>query len=901
MTKSPHSPTDDAPRKAAPVSHKAKGAKETALTPMMRQYRSIKREHPDAILFFRMGDFYEMFYQDAETAAPVLDLALTSRHDDAQGRVPMCGFPHHAAEGYVARLVKAGYRVAVCDQVEDSKKAKGLVKREVIQVVSPGTATQPQVLESKTGNYLAAMTEGEDSVGFAFVDLSTGEFGVLQLKGKERWSLLADEWADLEPKELLLPEDAEDGLKPHRQSTALREGGKVLISRQPSWTFEPEEGAHALRSGFGLGSLQGLGLDDMPLGTGAAGALYTFLRDTQGDRLGHLRAPRAVTRGETMLLDAATLRNLEILRAGPEGERSGTLLQVLDRTVTPMGGRMLRNWLLHPLVRKEPIRARLETVRALKENAAAQDGLRGALGTIGDIERLLARLHLGSGNARDLRNLCRSLQALPAVRQVILEIDTALIREQLSVWDDMADVAKDIDAAVVDAPPISLRDGGLINLGYRDELDRLRRMSQDAKSWLRSYEEEERARTGIKHLKIVYNKVFGYCIEVNKREEAHVPPEYTRRQTLTNAERYVTPELKKTEEEVLEADSRARDMEYEIFQDVRAAVLAETDRIQSTARRLASLDVLSTFAENASRLQYVEPEVDESGDIMIREGRHPVLEQSPAALEERFVPNHADLSASERQILVVTGPNMAGKSTYIRQVALIVLLAQLGSFVPAEVARIGLIDRVFTRVGAHDRLQRGQSTFMVEMVETAYILHHATPRSLVILDEIGRGTSTFDGISIAWAVAEHLHGEGDIGPRTLFATHYHELAELANRLARVRNLAMLAREYRGNVVFLRQVVEGTSDRSYGIHVARLAGFPGPTLKRAEQILTTFEGENQLARSRAHPPSNPGQLLLFQGHSPELVQKIRDAEPDQMTPIEALNFLHELKRELEPEK
>ena len=865
---------------------------------MMRQYRDIKANHADAILFFRMGDFYEMFYEDAETAAPVLDLALTSRNDDAQGKIPMCGFPFHASEGYIARLVKAGYRVAICDQIEDPKKAKGLVKRKVVQVVSPGTATQPQILESKTGNYLSAISGNETTIGFAFADLSTGEFGVLQWNGKEKWSLLADEWADLEPKELLLPDDMSEALHKIQDTEAVWKNEKLLISRQPSRNFDPDVAARALKLGFGLGSLEGLGLDQVPLGTGAAGALYVFLRDSQGGRLGHLRPPCAVSREESVLLDSATLRNLEILRAGPEGDRSGTLLQILDQTVTPMGGRMLRDWLLHPLVQSKPIHERLETVREFKNNNTTRENLRRILATVGDIERLMARLHLGSGNARDLRNLSSSLEILPAAFEMVSKFETIFIQKHFLEWDNLDDVVETINVAVVEEPPISLREGGLVNVGYREALDRLRFMSQESKSWIRSYEEEERLRTGIKNLKIIYNKVFGYCIEISKRGEDQVPPEYTRRQTLTNAERYVTVELKKTEEEVLDSDAKAREMEYEIFQEIRDRILSETVRIQDVARKLATIDVLSTFAENASRFQYVEPVVDESGDILIEEGRHPVLEQSSVALEERFVPNHAEISTENRQVLVLTGPNMSGKSTYIRQVALIVLLAQLGSFVPAKSAKIGLVDRIFTRVGAHDRLQRGQSTFMVEMVETAYILHRSTPKSLVILDEIGRGTSTYDGISIAWAVAEHLHGEGEKGPRTLFATHYHELAQLENRLPRVQNLTMLAKEYQGEVVFLRQVVEGTSDRSYGIHVARLAGFPRQILIRAEQMLKTFEKDNQWEKGRSHLPSNTDQLSIFQEHGADLLEKIREIDSDQLTPIEALNFLHNMKKSLE---
>ncbi|MFQ5911627.1 MAG: DNA mismatch repair protein MutS [Nitrospinota bacterium] len=888
------------PRSPSPAS-RARPAKDPGLTPMMRQYRSLKREYADAILLFRMGDFFEMFFEDAEKAAPILDIALTSRHEDSQGSAPMCGFPHHAIEGYVARLVRAGFRVAVCEQMEDPKRAKGLVRREVVQVVSPGTATQPQVLESKAGNYLAALLTGEQALGFAFADLSTGEFRVLQLEGEDRASALSDEWADLEPKEILLPENPSGRIDAADHLPAVPDAKSILITRVPAWVFDPGEGERLLRSGFGLGSLDGLGLGAMPLGVGAAGALYHYLRQTQGDRLGHLSPPRAEYRRETMLLDAATQRNLEILRSGPDSERTGSLLQVLDRTATPLGGRALRKWLLHPLVRVEAVRARLEAVRAFRENVQARVDLQKSLSRVGDLERLLARLHLGAGNARDLRHLGRSLERLPRVQEAISGLEAGIVQEQLSSWDELTDVVAAVEGAIVEEPPLSVREGGLIREGYHPELDQLRRLSKDAKSWLRSYEERERERTRIKNLKIVYNKVFGYCIEVSKKAEADVPSDYTRRQTLTNAERYVTPELKKTEEEVLQAESRSRELEYEIFQEVRSAVLSETERIQRAAGRIAVLDVLSTFAEVAARCNYTEPEVDESGEIVIQEGRHPVLERSPAAVEERFVPNDAHLSASDRQILLVTGPNMAGKSTYIRQLALIVLLAQIGSFVPASSARIGLVDRIFTRVGAHDRLQRGQSTFMVEMVETAHILHHATARSLVILDEIGRGTSTFDGMSIAWAVAERLHGPESSGPRTLFATHYHELTELAKRLPRVKNLTMSVREYRGDVVFLRQVVEGTSDRSYGVHVARLAGFPKETLERAAQILATYEERQEPSGPKLPAREKFQQLGLYNQNPPEFLRELEQADPDRMTPLEALNFLHRLRKMALPEE
>jgi DNA mismatch repair protein MutS len=854
----------------------------------------MKQEYAEAILFFRMGDFYEMFYEDAEKAAPVLDLALTSRHADGQGPVPMCGFPYHAAEGYIARLVRAGFRVAVCEQVEDPKKAKGLVKREVVQVVSPGTATLPQVLESKTGNYLAALFSAESALGFAYADLSTGEFRVLQLEGEEKWSALSDEWADVNPKEVLLPEVLSEGTDLGHDLPKLPNGDSILVSRRPAWGFDPEEGDQLLRSAFGLGSLEGLGLEAMPIGVGAAAALYHYLRDTQGDRLGHLQPPRAEYRRETMLLDAATQRNLEILRSGPDGERGGSLLQILDHTVTSMGGRLLRKWLLHPLIRAEAVISRLEGVRVFREDGSAREKLRKALGDIGDLERLLARLHLGSGNARDLRQLARSLQALPSVRKAISDLEATIIQEPLASWDDLTDILETVENAIVEDPPISVREGAIIRHGFHPDLDRLRALNQNAKAWLRDYEEQERERTGIKNLKIVYNKVFGYCIEVSKRAETSVPADYTRRQTLTNAERYITPELKETEEEVLEAESRSRELEYDLFQKVRGAVLAETKRIQRTAERIAVLDVLSSFAETAARFNYVEPEVDESGEVVIREGRHPVLERLPGAVDERFVPNDTQLSASERQILLVTGPNMAGKSTYIRQVALIVLLAQTGCFVPAASARIGIVDRIFTRVGAHDRLQRGQSTFMVEMVETAYILHHATARSLIILDEIGRGTSTFDGISIAWAVAEHLHGSDDSGPRTLFATHYHELTELVKELSRIRNLTMSVREYQGDVIFLRQVIEGTSDRSYGIHVARLAGFPKEILGRAGQILASFE-DRRGSNGPGIPSPDADQLGLFGYEPPAFLRELEEMDIDRMTPVEALNYLHRLKQ------
>ena len=860
---------------------------------MMRQYRSLKDQHPDAILFFRMGDFYEMFYEDATLAAPVLDIALTSRHDDTQGAVPMCGIPHHAVEGYLARLIREGFKVALCEQMEDPRHAKGLVKREVVRVISPGTATQPEVLDEKSRNYLVALAFGSTGVGLAYAELSTGEFHALELDGVDRWSALWEEWTDLEPREVLLPETGADLL-----AGVWKEGlpGAPLVNTLPIFNFDPEEAEQALRKTFGLASLEGLGLDEIPLGVGAAGALLHYLRQTQGAELGHLRPPTRAHRGDRMALDAATRRNLELLRAGPEGERAGSLLELIDHALTPMGGRRLRDWLLHPLIRLKPIVARHQAVRSLVDGEEARRGLRELLKGVADMERLLSRLHLGAANARDLRHLCRSLQALAPLREALAGVGTltGLLLELAENWDDLVDVVQSIDEALVEEPPFTLQEGGLIRPGFHPEIDRLHLISRDVKAWIRDYEEKERERTGIRGLKIVYHRVFGYCIEVGRRQEAQVPADYTRRQSLRTSERYITEDLKLHEEEVMEAQAKTHDLEYKIFQGIREKVLKETGRIQGAADRVATLDALLGFSEAAVRYGYAEPAMDEGDTLKVCEGRHPVVERISSDPEARFVPNDTHLNSSERQILIVTGPNMAGKSTYIRQVALIVLLAQIGSFVPARSARIGLVDRIFTRVGAHDRLLRGQSGFMVEMVETAHILNQATPRSLVILDEIGRGTSTFDGISIAWAVAEFLHGERAKGPRTLFATHYHELADLSRARERVFNVTMAIREHRDEIIFLRRVVEGSADRSYGIQVARLAGLPSPVIQRARQILFAFEESGAGEKGPLKERAAAQQLGLFGFPPSVVVSALREMELDQMTPLEALNALQALK-------
>ena len=826
-------------------------------TPMIKQYLRMKAEYPDTLLFFRMGDFYEMFYQDAEVASKALQITLTSRKTTKQGEdVPLCGVPYHAVDTYLARLIRQGFRVAICEQVEDPKKAKGIVKREVVRVVTPGTVLDTSLLEAKENNFIAAIFSSAPEnqkkhsrqipqLGLALLDLSTGEFYLGELAGTQRFQKLLDELQRFEPKEILIPESHE-----HEATLAERrvmeEYNAACLTTYPDSAFQYRSAKNVLLEHFEVHSLAGFGCQDAPHGIAAAGALLQYVQETQKTALPHIRKLSVLRTENFMLIDYATQRNLELYKTITDHSRSGSLLGLLDKTMTSMGGRMLQRWMRYPLVDVQEIQERLEAVQEFKEDLIVRGDLRDQLQGIHDLERLITRLTLSAANARDLVALKFSLFRIPELRSLLASARAPLIIRLINACDELQDVAQLIGQAIVDEPPVTLREGRLIRSGYHAELDELRSISKEGKTWIAGLERKERNRTKINSLKIKYNKVFGYFIEVTKPNLHLVPDDYIIKQTLVNAVRYITPELKEYEEKVLGAEDKILDLEYTLFQEIRKTVTQEVERVMRTAENIAMLDVLAALAEVADHNRYVRPDVNESDRIDIKEGRHPVIEQMK--LGEPFIPNDTLVDCQDNQFLILTGPNMAGKSTYIRQVALITLMAQIGSFVPAKKAEIGVVDRIFTRIGASDNLSRGESTFMVEMNETANILNNATHKSLLILDEIGRGTSTFDGMSIAWAVAEYICQQETIGARTLFATHYHELTELAEVLSGVKNYTIAVREWQDQVIFLRKIIAGGADQSYGIHVAKLAGLPLPVIERAQRILQEL-GTDQTARTR----------------------------------------------------
>ena len=860
-------------------------------TPMMRQYLSVKAQHPDKLLLFRMGDFYELFLDDAKTAARVLGLTLTSR-SKGKDAVPMAGVPHHSVHTYVRRLIKAGHKVAVCDQIEDPREAKGLVEREVTRVITPGTLTEDTLLESKDHNYLAAVIAEDDRAGLAWVDLSTGQFEVEDME-RER---IADVLASLDPAELLVAEteaESSGGL-----ADRLRHETGAMMTTRPDWTFGREAARRTLLEHFAVRSLEGFGCDDLGLSLCAAGAALNYLQETQKTALSHIRRITRKRAGDRVVLDRATQISLELTRTMRGHERRGTLLWVLDRTLTPMGGRLLKAWVVSPLRSREAILGRQDGVEELLQDSASRREVRGVLSKVYDVERLTARVATGRANARDLMALCRSLEPLPELKAGLAERRCARLRTLAEGIDPVADARTLISSAIAPDAPVSLKEGGLIRDGYSSELDEIRSVHRDGKSWIARFQKREAERTRIPSLKIGYNKVFGYYLEVTHVHGKKVPPDYVRKQTLKNAERYITPELKEYETRVLTAEDRARELEYDLFVQVRESAAEHTAPLQATACALAELDCLGSLAEVAADCRYVRPIITDTRGIHISEGRHPVLERT---LEEPFVPNDTVLDGERNLMMIITGPNMAGKSTYIRQVALITLLAHVGSFVPAESARIGLVDRIFTRVGASDELSRGQSTFMVEMIETANILNNATDRSLIILDEVGRGTSTFDGVSIAWAVAEHIVQRNR--SRTLFATHYHELTELSTLFSCVKNYNIAVKEWQDEIIFLRRIVEGGTDKSYGIHVGRLAGVPQSVVERAKVVLANLESATLdegnrprfAATGRRKRRSVGVQLTIFNSESDLIAQTLRAIDVGKLTPVEALNKIQELQR------
>jgi DNA mismatch repair protein MutS len=870
------------------------------LTPAMRQYFDAKRQYRNALLFFRMGDFYEMFYEDALVASRALDLTLTSRSKDASGTaVPMCGVPFHAADTYIARLVRKGYRVAICEQIEDPRKAKGVVKREVVRVVSPGTLTDASYLEAKEPAFLMSMFPVKDlGFGVALVDLSTGEFSVAEYSGPDGLQALGDEIAVLQPREILVGSGS--NIAALMPDLAMH---GVPMTEVEGWHFELETARQAVLEQLRVTSLEGFGLERHQPAVCAAGALLRYLRDTQKADLAHVRSIRLKQAADALLIDSTTLAHLEVV-ASSNGGRQGSLLHEIDRTVTAMGGRLLRAWLLRPLVAVEAIRDRLDAVEELAFRTMDRGKLRETFKSVHDLERLTARIALSTAGPRDLVGLRQSLAAVPRIRSLVAECQAPLVRSLAGGLDDLADVRQGIEEAIQDDPPALARDGGFIRDGIDKEIDELRQISRSGKQIIAQLEDQERARTGISSLKVRFNRVFGYYIEVSKSNLHAVPADYHRKQTIAGGERFITPALKEYEQKVLGADERIVERELELFEALRHRVAGESPRILDTAGALAALDVLAGLAETATLCNYTKPMVDDGDEIVAIDLRHPVVERLAGGT---FVPNDVRLNASTHRLVILTGPNMGGKSTYLRQTALLCLLAQSGSFVPAREARTGVVDRIYARVGASDNISRGQSTFMVEMQETAHILNGATSRSLVVLDEIGRGTATYDGLSIAWAVAEHMARNERARPKALFATHYHELTDLADALPGVVNAHVTAREWKDDIVFLHKVLPGRSDRSYGIQVARLAGLPAALIARAREILSSLE-QDEL--SRGGRPSLSGapviaqqQLGLFQTASSEVDEKlkdrIREVDLNRTTPLEALQLLADLKKELTP--
>jgi len=897
-------------------------------SPIRRQYLGVKRQYPDAVLFFRMGDFYEMFDADAELVARELELTLTRRDWGRGEKAPMAGVPHHAAEGYIARLIAKGYRVAICEQMSDPALSKGLVEREVIRVVTPGTVVDPAMLAAKRNNFLATAVLGRDGVGLAYADITTGEFACTQLAAADPEAALLQELARVQPAELVveaarpsaqplprraqrdgwgaaptaLPEgEGEGGPAAGEESLAERLAAlngrlETVITPYEPRAFREEVARTRLLEHFEVATLEAFGCAGLPLAVRAAGAALAYLRETQRGSLAQITALETYSTSGFMTLDAHTRRNLELFESGRSGDVRGSLLGVLDLTRTPMGGRLLRRRLAEPLLDLARLRQRQDAVAAALDNATLRARLAPALGKAGDLERLGNRVLQRIATPRDLVALAAGLRAVEQIAAVAgIPAGLAPI---LAGVEPLGDLIALIARALVDEPPLAMADGGVIRPGYNAELDEIVAASRGARQWMADLERSERERTGITNLKVGYNKVFGYYLDVTNSQLARVPENYIRRQTLTTGERFLTPELKEYEALILNAQEKIVKLEQELFAALRARIAAEwAERLLRTARALAELDVALALAEVAARQNYCRPELDESNTIHIVAGRHPVVEASQR--DTPFVPNDTQLATGDAQILLLTGPNMAGKSTYLRQVALITLLAQIGSFVPAEAARIGLVDRIFTRIGAQDDLATGQSTFMVEMVETANILHHATPRSLVILDEIGRGTSTYDGLAIARAVVEYLHNNKRCGAKTLFATHYHELVEVTRLLPRVRAYNVAVTEETGQVVFLRKIVPGGADRSYGIHVAQLAGIPRQVVRRAEEVLEELErkGDAKARRKAMRELVMPEalQLTLFAGEPDPLVDELKALPVDELSPLEAIAKLYELQR------
>jgi DNA mismatch repair protein MutS len=908
-------------------------------TPMLRQYQELKQQHPGTLLFFRLGDFYELFFDDAVTGSRELQITLTARHKESGNPIPMCGVPHHSAANYIARLVRKGYRVAICEQTEVAGKTKKLVRREVVRIVTPGTPIDPQLLDARESIYLAAVCTAGETIGAAFLDISTGEFRVTQETGRDSWTRIRADLESYAPRELLFPaslgaliktglsgraqtaplplQDGASAASNSSEISAHEYGFNATLTALDDWQWQRDDCYSLLVNHFKVHTLDGYGLARKDEAIRAAGACLRYAQETQRAAAAHVTDLVYFEPQDHLVLDSVTVRNLELVEslAGGSGR---SLLEVIDETVTGMGARLLRSWLLRPCVKRGEVEARLGAVQELFASQMRRDKLRTRLKEVSDLERVIGRISLGSATPRDLVAMQRSLDQVPAIREVLTGLESSLLEVLVENTDELPDIRSLIARSIGDDPPVKLVDGGVIRDGYSPELDELRSVSRNAKQIIATLEASERGRSGINNLRIRFNGVFGYFIEVSKANAARVPVEYERRQTLANSERFTTPELRDWEKKVLGAEERIVQLETELFTDICRQIAAETKRIQMTARALAALDALASAAQTAARRRYVKPELHDGDQLEIIQGRHPVIE---AFIEEQFVPNSVYLNNSTDRLLIITGPNMGGKSTVLRQTAIICILAQTGCFVPAERARLPLLDRIWTRVGASDDLTRGRSTFMVEMTETAAILHSATPRSLVLLDEIGRGTATFDGLSIAWAVAEYLHDSADHAAKTLFATHYHELTELAERLPGAQNYQITATEREGEVVFLHRLERGRASKSYGIEVARLAGLPPAVLANAREVLARLEryeldvfaddalaeeslsvkaaaanGPLEKATTRAGRRKAAAQASLFDLANQRIIEEIRVA-PSSLSPEEARELLLKLKSSL----
>jgi DNA mismatch repair protein MutS len=885
-------------------------------TPLMRQYAAVKKEHPTALLFFRLGDFYELFFNDAIVASKELQITLTSRNKEKGIAVPMCGVPYHAAEGYIGKLIRRGFKVAICEQMEDPRLAKKLVRREVTRVVTPGTAADSS-LGSEENNFLAALAQVRDCVGFAALDLSTGEFRATEFSGEGAMRRVQEELEQLRPKELLFESaaplfeqvagkqpsfarpDSRGRLSPLGSSPRAA-GINLTETPLEDWIFSPDHALPLLENHFGVLSLEGFGLAGRTAAAAAAGAILYYVRSTQRGSLDHVDRIGWYERQNCLVLDAVTVRNLELIEPLFAGTDAGvTLFRSIDAAVTPMGKRLLRAWLLRPSLDLAEIDARLDAVETGVKDIIAREELRRALDGVLDLERLLSRVTLETANPRDVLALAASLGKIPAIKGAVARLTAVRLQALHAALDELSDLRERIEKTIVPEPPLSFADGGVIAAGIDGDLDELRELSRNSKAVLAQIEQRERGRTGISSLKVKFNSVFGYYIEVSKSNLHLVPQDYDRKQTLVGAERFTTPELKEYEAKILDAQEKIVEIERRLFTDLRTAIAAEAKRIRQTALALAEVDVLGSLAHVAALRNYCRPLfIEKSGELEIIEGRHPVIEQQElAGGSERFVPNDLYLNDTTHNILLLTGPNMGGKSTYLRQTALIVILAQMGSFVPARSAKLSVVDRVFTRIGASDNLARGRSTFMVEMTETAAILHTATARSFILLDEVGRGTSTYDGLAIAWAAVEYLHAR--VRAKTLFATHYFELTELAEQLEGVKNYHVSVKETGGGIVFLRKVEPGGADRSYGIEVAKLAGLPNEVVERAREVLVQHEFAEQQATAHLSPGASPpaAQLTIFTPLSQPVLEKLREVDLNRLTPLEALNLLAELKKEI----